>query len=777
MRRFLRTLIPSMYHRRLFLLGAVAMVLALVLFTQLARLTVAKADDYRAKAESMLVQRELVPTRRGDIFDVGGTPLANDRVVYEIQVRFPVINGTWQFRESRRAARHDNRNRWDELTEEQRSRLAGAYMPTFERQAANLWETLCKVEGIDPAELADRRASITNRVNRIRGIVLRERMAQHEVELSDEEITAPIGEQFAFHTLVSTRDIRKRDAILMAIDAARESDEASVWTQVHVHDARGRQYPSTTRTFRIVNGGSAANAGGDVIDTSTFPSPLRAQPIREVTVDGLLLHILGGLRDAWKEDIEARPFRKRLEDGTVQIDLGGYLDGDRVGSRGIEKTMEPFLRGLRGQRVHHLDTGVSVPTQPVEGQDVYLTIDLNLQARIRALMDPALGLMKSQPWHRGELNTQDPDYPYWVKAGEPLNGCAVVIEVATGNVLAAVSTPSYEPLPGKGVTRAEKDAYWANTPFLNRVAERAYQPGSTVKPMVLTWAIREGKLGIHEQLECTGYLDPNNREAMRCWIYKMYNQTHGHLTGEHAIQKSCNIFFYKLGRRLRGPGIVRGFRAFGLGRHTHGGVPDVAADLPRWHAGVTEDEPGFTYQDATFMGIGQGPVRWTALQAAAAYTALARGGRYINPNFIRDEGLFGRERIERDLGLPREGVDLALEGLYLSANERGGTTYYLSRLGRERIFNIEGVRVMAKSGTADAVPLRIDSDDDDRITGRDRIVRKGDHAWCIAIVQKEGQTMPRYVVAVVAEYAGSGGAVSGPLANQILHALRAEGRL
>ena len=110
-------------------------------------------------------------------------------------------------------------------------------------------------------------------------------------------------------------------------------------------------------------------------------------------------------------------------------------------------------------------------------------------------------------------------------------------------------------------------------------------------------------------------------------------------------------------------------------------------------------------------------------------------------------------------------------------NESYGSGNHLAMLNKELIINIPDVHVMGKSGTADAPALRIDSDGDGKITSNDRIIREGDHSWFITLVTRPGSKRPDYVVAVIVEFGGSGGNVAGPVVNQILHAMRAEGYL
>ena len=247
----------------------------------------------------------------------------------------------------------------------------------------------------------------------------------------------------------------------------------------------------------------------------------------------------------------------------------------------------------------------------------------------------------------------------------------------------------------------------------------------------------------------------------------MFGATHGSLSGAESIARSCNIFYYTLGRRLGPDGIVDWYRKLGLGEALRVGLAEgVDGDLP-------DPDRRLAVADAMFMGIGQGPVRWTPLQAANAYATLVRRGRRLDPVMVA--GPSREKRIDEDLGLDPGAVAEALKGLYEAANEDYGTAHHLSLLGREPIFNIEGVKVYGKSGTAEAVPLRVDGNGDGRITTDDPIRRAGDHAWFIGLAEREYADRPGYIVAVVVEYAGSGGAVAGPIANQVMHALRAEG--
>lgn len=754
---------PTMFPRRVILLAALMLIVMAVLAARLFSLTIQRSEEYRQRAESVLVTSELTPTRRGTIYDRNGIVLAEDTLRYNLAVRYPVLTGQWQREMAARHAYREEKDRWLEGSEAEREWLIEQHRKVYDQQVANLYATIRELEGITEDELQQRINTIRQRVLRIRGAVMTYQVKRREAEIDEPvsagEVAPKIGEEFAYHPLAFDLSFRGKAEMEQII--ARAEDKGAgldVWQQVTIQTDRSREYPN--QHVRVE------------IDTSTFPSPLR-KGTKVVELQGVASHIIGAMRPAWKEDFERRPYRQTLAN-KEQIDLGGYLEGDKTGRWGIEESLEDQLRGLRGKRIMQRDTGETTRIEAQRGKDVYLTIDLKLQARVQALLKPELGLMQSQPWHRKPPEGDDADLYY--QLGDPMNGAVVVLDVATGEVLAAVSQPTYDindlienydKLPDVEV----------NQPFVNRAVARAYQPGSTVKPIVLASAGAEGKFVAGATITCDGMFDPSKPNIMRCWLYKVSGGTswHGVLHGDEAICVSCNDFFYNLGWRMGNEALQHWFYLFGLGQHTHSGLPDVVGDLGDL-AGIGKGK-AMPKSECVFMGIGQGRIRWTPIQAAGAYATLARQGDYINPTFLKNGEELGRPRIRRKLVLDPGTVKLALDGLYQSANTSRGTTHHLSGLSREVIYNVNGVRVLSKSGTADAADLRIDSNEDGRITTDDKIVRKGDHAWCIALVQRPGAAQPEYVVAAMVEYAGSGGAVSGPIVNQVIHALQEEGYL
>lgn len=748
-----------MFQRRLLLLLLGAGVVAVGLGMHTARLTMGQAHQQSLeRVEDALVETTFIPTVRGRILDKWDRVLAIDEAGYDVAVSYQVISGDWTYQQARDAARREQGDRWAELSPEQRRAAVDEHEADYQAQAAHLWQTLAELGDIERAELEQRKAQIIQRVHRISSHLYAAWQRRREIELGEPvplpEVIQPIGEQRQAHSLLRDVDGETRRVVQSFQAEASEDPALAIWQEVELRQPKQRRYPAETQRVEL--------------DLSHLPTPLRRDEPTTVTVRGVGLHAIGLMRDFWAEDKNRRPFRYVNEQGRTVIDLGGYRAGDRLGRFGIEAAMEDRLRGRRGMAVRQLDTGRAERTEPVPGRDVRLTLDISLQARIQALMSQEVGLMTFQSWH-----VRDNAEGEAARVGEQLTGAAVVLDAETSEVLAAVSMPE---MPLEMLEHNSGAIYGddVNRPYLNRTVARPYQPGSTIKPFMLVSAVSARVHPLDGEIDCIGHLYPDDPNHYRCWIFKQYSQTHGPLRGAEAIARSCNVFFYALGRDMGVNRIARWYEYFGLGSPTGVGLPEEhRGDLPD---PATADEH-FNYRDAIFMGIGQGPVRWTPMQAASAYATLVRRGRAIEPTFV-DDAHRNDPRRPHEPPLHRQAMEQALQGLdeVVNASYGSGRTLRLEE-GSEPLFNIEGVRIAGKSGTAEGVSLRIDSDGDGRITGADEIVKRGDHAWFVALPTPNGAVRPTHVVVVVVGYGGSGSQTAGPIANQILHAMRAEGYL
>lgn len=785
----LSRVIPSMFHRRLVLLFCASAVAAGGLGFQTVRLTVVQGETLRAQAEARLVRRSWVPTTRGRILDRNGRVLAVDRPGYSLRVAYPVLTGDWVREQAGKQAAFENAEVWGRLSAEERAALAASAEPFFERQVETMWREISEATGIERAELDRRAGAVIGRVERMyasivearRETALREarenRRVLKESDLADIERRArlEIAEQKAAHEIVGDAS----DAVgfkflrLTELELQVPSPRADGYRTIPrmpglvVKDATERVYPFDRLAVDV--------------DLSTLPEQIRGDGSVSLEQVGVGWHLIGRMRSgATREDIEARsalvardPVLAERVRGSGGTDRGRYFTDDGVGIAGIEGAREAELRGLRGLREVHLDTGEVGETDPQPGADVYLTLDVLLQARVRAAMDPRLGLAQVQPWQGNEQ----------LPAGTPLFGAAVVLDIDRAEILAMVSTPH---VPREGLWFEDEDAnrrfMAVNTPYVNRAIAKPYPPGSIAKALMLCEANKRGALDLSRGIVCTGHLIPDRPDIFRCWIYKHYNGLkHGGgtdpLLAPEALMRSCNIFFYTLGQRLGPMGVAASYKDFGLGEGFGLGVGTEWPGKIGALDSVVGDGSDLIASDAILMGIGQGPVTWTPLHAADAYATLARAGYRVPPTLIASDRASGQAI---DLGLSRRAINDALEGLSLSVNNQNGTGHHLSYVNaeglnrREPIFTVEGVDVWGKTGTATAPDLRVDFDGDG--PGAAETVRSGDHSWFVVLVGPEGEG-PRYAIAVVMDYAGSGGRVSGPIVNQIILALRAEGYL
>lgn len=797
-------LIPSMFHRRLLLLFGGVVLLWLPLAGQLFRLSILQHDTLSGQAESKLIRKQWTPTVRGRILDRKGRVLAQDRPSYDAGVDYRVLAGLWADDRAWKFARRAYRAEWPKLTEERRRELADKVRPAYVAHLERAWNDLSTVIQIDRTDLDRRRREIVAKVERRREAVIARKREQEleEARARGSELTPQLWQTIQKRTDIATREQsishpiapRLTDAVGFLLqglaeeivelrplegttdDAPELIDRVERFPGVRVIDTGDREYPFESVTVPI--------------DRSSLPSPLRGVPaaedgivdptapdIADVRVTGVANHVLGWIRDevfaedaqARRDVLDAQPALKSrvMFDG---VDRGEYLEGDRVGHSGIEATREIQLRGLRGLRRLQLDTGQETFTPAEPGRDLKLAMDVMLQARVQAAMSKELGLSVVQPWH-GAITTEGDVQMGPVPIGTELHGAAVVLDVDTGDILAMVSTPTFtrEALRDRPETVFEDSI---NFPFMNRAIAKPYPPGSIVKAIVLASAVNRGVYSLDQRIECTGHFFPNRPLEFRCWIYKRAFTTHSaqlehDLSAPEALMVSCNIFFYTMGQRLGPAGIAATYRDYGVGTPFNLGL---GIEYPGT-VGQKNDGSDLTIQDAIFMGIGQGPVAWTPLHAAAAYATLARGGVVLPPRIVADDP----RATPRELSLNPAGVSAALEGLRLSVNNTKGTGNHITIAGRdELIFNVPDVTVWGKTGTAQAPPVRYDPDGDGPLPAR--TVIEGDHSWFVVLAGPKGDR-PRYAVAVVVDYGGSGGKVSGPICNQIVHALKVEGYL
>jgi penicillin-binding protein 2 len=737
-----------MFQRRVTLLFAMLVIGMCLISTQLVRLTVVEGDDHRLDAHRPLTRERWVDTTRGRILDRNGRVLAEDRPSFDVLVEYPMITGSWVYEQAAREARREHADEWTKLDVTSRDALIERYAPIYHDRLHRFWNELSRLSGVSRDVLDQRRASIMSRVSlaavtvwerrRLERIEewTRERESAQEITLRD--VARPIREERAPHVIL--RDVSDE----IAFAARRLSQELD---GLRVDDGQTRHYPHETTVVDV--------------DRRLLPSPIRRDGVLQIEVEGVATHAIGWMRDrVYAEDVRRRP---RIDQATGELDRGHYRSGDSIGTWGIEEEYESTLRGLRGVERTRRDTGETVRQEPVAGDDVTLTLDIELQKRVQAALDPEVGLTRVQGWHDN----------HELPLGEQLGAGIAIIDIATGDILASASGPTFtRRMVRDEVERVFEDPVLA--PWVDRSMGRAYAPASIVKPLILSESVAQGVSTTRRTITCNGHFLENRLDILRCWIWRdRYGmlthsmQLDGPLTAHDAIARSCQIYFYTLGQELNPGRVSQLYRKLGVGTGLRIGLPMSPGVIG------TASGPSLQISDAIMMATGQGPLGWSPLHAANAHATLSRGGIFIEPRIVMSIAQSG-ERV-RNMRWPRDVIDEALLGMEMAVRDEFGTGNHLIIDGvHEPIFHAEHLRIIGKTGTGQASPTVHDPDGDGPQPAT--VVRRGDHAWTVALVGPPDGAI-EYAIACVVEHGGSGGRVAGPIVNMAIQALIDEGYL
>lgn len=309
----------------------------------------------------------------------------------------------------------------------------------------------------------------------------------------------------------------------------------------------------------------------------------------------------------------------------------GYKLNAIVGTSGVEEAFEEYLHGEDGTLTIVEDeygnvVRTYVSKEPKPGQDVYLTIDMDLQIAAENALKSNIELIVAN----GEADDRE-------LSGEDANaGALSAIERKTGAVLALASYPTYD------LSRFNEDYATLredeNSPLFFRALEGTYAPGSTFKPGVAVAALQEGIITPYSEIKTSGiymYYAPNF--TPRCWIHsERYGfGSHGSINVSEAIQVSCNYFFYDIGRRLTITNITKYSEAYGLGQPTGIEIPEKTGIL----AGPDHRETtGNTWYDGDTLAaaIGQSDHLFNPLQISVYVATMLNGGTRYSAHLLHE---------------------------------------------------------------------------------------------------------------------------------------------
>ncbi|HYX21850.1 MAG TPA: penicillin-binding protein 2, partial [Thermoanaerobaculia bacterium] len=433
---------------------------------------------------------------------------------------------------------------------------------------------------------------------------------------------------------------------------------------------------------------------------------------------GAAAHALGYLSEATPEQIKNSN--------------NAYGVGDWIGQKGVEAAYERLLAGVSGERrvivdSHGREVAEEARLEATPGQNLFLTLDARLQ-------DVAEEYFKDKV------------------------GSVVALDPRTGEILALVSSPSYDP---NWFTRRVTAAEWSgllenpDRPLQNRAIQNMYSPGSVIKPFLAYGALARGLVDPEWRVFCPGHATFYGRE-----FHCHKKGGHGSVNLRDAIKESCDVYFYTLGQKLGVDRIHEILTGFGFGTPT--GVDlafEKAGLVPSEEWARTKRGARWYPSETIAVSIGQGPLLVTSMQIARGLAALLEGGRLPTPHLFyssQDPRTGAQLRYKAEFvegpGIAPEKLGIVKNGMWAVVNEPGGTAFG----SRAR-----GIEMGGKTGTAQVVghdtTIKADADKSKLDT----------HAWFAGFAPVSD---PQIVVVVFVENGGHGNLAAAPLAKALVEA-------
>jgi penicillin-binding protein 2 len=464
-----------------------------------------------------------------------------------------------------------------------------------------------------------------------------------------------------------------------------------------------------------------------------FPGvEIRARLFRQYPLGELASHVIGYIGRISQKDIDRLA---DLEDKEGSDLLSNYQGTDYIGKEGLEKRYEEDLHGVTGYEKVEVSAGGRAMrtlsrTAPIPGNNLILSLDVGLQQ----IAEQAFG---------------------------DRTGALVAIEPATGDVLAFVSKPTYDPnLFVEGIDSQNWDALNTSPdkPLLNRPLTGAYPPGSTIKPFLALAALENGK-----RTTQWGFNDPGFFMFAGHRFRDDKEGGHGYVDMYRSIVQSCDTYYYMLANDM-GIDLISSFlKPFGFGQITEidldgersGVLPSV-----EWkrHAYHKPEEQRWYAGDTVSIGIGQGFNAYTPLQMAHAVATLANDGIVMKPHLVKI--IEDSQTHQRTLTVPAESSRITLkpEDLAFIKNAMVGVNKEGTAAPAFR-----GVEYISAGKTGTAQVYTVKENEKTHDTHLAEALR--DHAWYIAYAPADH---PRIALAVLVEHGGFGAAAAAPIARQVL---------
>lgn len=753
-----------MFERRLRYLLIILLAVAVLLLLRAAQLQVLGVDQWRAQAAASMKQPLQLETTRGKIVDRNGVPLAIDEPCTDACVDFRALTDTpnpdW-LKAQALARLLRNSDTYRGLPSDKREAMRKEEADRVVVEINHMWRVLAQEGGQTLEQIADTRHAIINRVQMRRRVIWFARY-NRALERFNDRPDLPWYKEWL---ITGDGDTPELDHFEQSV--AEEEDAYPILSNI-----------SIDTLFRL------QKAQEELPGLIIRPGVRRIYPLKDVAC-----HVIGHMGRVAREDIQ--------NDRWLGVDpLRQYQYNDDIGRTGIESYCEPTLRGSRGQVIRIKGEAAELErSEPEVGKNVRLSIDSRLQADVERAFEKVLTKNHDKTIEEHEMH-----------------GAAVVIDVATSEVLALASNPRFD------LNRFDEDYPTLvrddlNQTLLNRATQQSLVPGSTVKPIVGLGAITDGIISTDSTIECTGYLVIDGRkirEGFRCWTASGYEGTSlaafiphhqmpiphptGFLDFSDGLERSCNVFFETTANRMGIGELSKWYNNFGLGRKTEIGIPETRGRIPS-----PDGLPHAAVLRATwFGGIGQGQVAATPIQMANVAATIARGGIWRRPTLLHDHDVQTTTRPTSP-----DTVDLHIPPAAIAAAKKGMTDVVNSSSGTGTDARRGDILVAGKTGTATASRLSVPQRDGERDYIRDdhgRVERtiyepmskydvgsnqtwyRGfgedgktvNHAWFIGFVPADH---PKLAFAAMVEWGGSGGKAAASVVKQVIDACEQRGYL
>ena len=440
---------------------------------------------------------------------------------------------------------------------------------------------------------------------------------------------------------------------------------------------------------------------------------------REYVYGAQAAHVLGYVALVAEEELTGDPLLS--------------LPGFRIGKNGVEKAYEERLRGEAGTTQLEVNAVGRIRRElsreeGLPGHDVHLTMDMHLQAFMHD------------------------------RIADEISASAVVMDVDRGDILAMASKPAFDPnLFAKGKFSDEKWKLFAGdplAPMTNKAISGKYAPGSIFKIAVALAGLESGLIDKNWKVYCRGSIELGRK--FHCWK----KDGHDWVNLIEGLQKSCDIYFYELAKKIGIDRISETANKLGLGNALGIEIPGESNGLiptRGWKLAMFGEK--WQTGDTLNAGVGQGYVEATPLQLVVMTARVANGGYAVKPRLIH--GLFEDSSAGRQLpslGIAEASLRLVREGMTRVTNNRHGTAY------RSRIRK-KGMKMAGKTGTSQVKSITERERETGVIKNEKLPWTKRDHALFVGYAPLVN---PRYAAAVVVEHGGGGSKVAAPIARDLL---------